>query len=247
MPDTRVPPPAPPPPPPPVPVPETRYPCPVCLGVKLSKVPIVSTQTLMLDRCQRCGGIWFDEGETARLRSFPLEGVRQKVRPAESVFKMSCHGCQALMERDADQCPVCSWNNVLECPVCAREMKRRRVEGLQLDFCTHCRGVWFDQIELAEIWNLRATPGERRSTDPGAIAGGIVEGGGDVAEILFWNADLVVWGAEAAFHGTRAVASGASHVVTAAPSALGGAVEATGDLAGTVFEAIAEIVGGIFS
>ena len=59
------------------------------------------------------------------------------------------------MYRDADGCPVCGWGNVLDCPACGRSLERRRVQGFHLDLCADCRGVWFDRIELAEIWNLK--------------------------------------------------------------------------------------------
>lgn len=229
-----------------MPEPETRYPCPVCLGVKLSKIRLVATAELTLDRCERCGGIWFDEGEVARLRGLRFQGARQKIQPADVVFRMSCHGCQALMDRNAGECPVCGWKNVLDCPVCARTMERRVVEGFHLDFCKPCRGVWFDQIELAEIWNMRAGATEGRESGVGAVAGGAAEVGADVAEILFWNPELAVWTGQAVVGGARMVASGVSHLVTEAPQALGGALEATGNLAGSVFEAIAEVVGAVF-
>jgi Zn-finger nucleic acid-binding protein len=233
-----------------MPEPEVRHPCPVCLGVKLTKVRLAAAGELTLDRCERCGGIWFDEGEVAHLRRLRVEGVREEIRPADAVFRMPCHSCRAVMERDAEKCPACGWGNEFDCPLCSRPMKRREVEGLHLDFCGACRGVWFDQIELAEIWNLRAESFDGRKTGAGPVMAGVAEVGAGVgagvAEILFWNPELAVWGGRAVVGGARVVASGLSQVAAAAPQAIGGAVEVGGKLAGTVFEAIADIVASIF-
>lgn len=229
--------------------PEVRYPCPVCLGVQLSKIPIPKAKPpLVLDRCQRCGGIWFDEGETTRLRNISLGGVRQRIKPSDKIFRMPCHSCQVLMDRNAEKCPACGWKNVLDCPVCTHAMSRRQIGGLHLDFCAPCRGVWFDQIELTEIWNLRVQAPEPKTRSDNGLAQGAAHVAADVGlEILFWHPELAVWAGEAVVAGTRGAASGIAHVATEAPEVIGVVAEATGDLAGTVFEVIADIVGSVFS
>lgn len=227
--------------------PEVRYPCPVCLGVKLSKVRLVAKPALTLDRCERCGGIWFDEGEVERLARLRVEGARRQIQPSTAAFSMSCHRCQALMDRNAETCSACGWKNVLECPVCSRTMERREVEGLHLDFCGKCRGVWFDQIELAEIWNLRLAAPERHKAGIGPVAAGIGRVSADVvADVLLWHPEVAVWGGRAAVGGARVVASGLANVAAEAPELIGGALKVTGDLAGTIFEAIADIVSSLF-
>ena len=50
---------------------ETRWPCPVCLGVKMEKTVVGKGEggpdSLTLDHCARCGGMWFELGEVQRL------------------------------------------------------------------------------------------------------------------------------------------------------------------------------------
>src|SRR5436853_562362 len=44
---------------------ESKMPCPVCLGVTMTKVTLGAggKNALTLDHCGRCGGIWFDGGD----------------------------------------------------------------------------------------------------------------------------------------------------------------------------------------
>jgi len=221
---------------------ETRHPCPVCLGVMMAKLRVVSGDELTVDRCERCGGVWFDAGEVTRLRTLrPVTQWRQ-IALGDDAWRMPCHGCQALMDRNAERCPACGWENAVDCPTCARPMTRRLVDGWHLDVCVHCRGVWFDRIELAGIWNLQADALEKRRASAGAL-GGAAESVAEVAaEVLIWNPGLVAIGAQAVGHGARAAVAVASH----APEVFGAVVEVTGDLAGKVFEVIAEIVGAVF-
>lgn len=233
--------PEPPPPPPPArpPAAEPRHPCPVCLGVKMKKLRLVSGDDLTVDRCERCGGVWFDAGEVARLRALRPVTEWRKIALGDDAYRMPCHSCQALMDRNAERCPACGWKNVLACPTCERPMTRRQVDGWHLDFCVHCRGVWFDRIELAGIWNLQADALEPRRVSAAKL-GQTASGAADVAaQILIWNPELAVFGARAAGH---VAATAAAH----APEVLGAVVKVTAELAGNVFEVIAEIVGSLF-
>ena len=225
---------------------EERRPCPVCLGVKLTKRNAAPAGELVLDRCERCGGIWFDAGEVMKLRNAQSPEAWRKVSLSAEAYKMSCHGCRALIDRNAARCPACGWRNVLGCPMCARPMERREVRGHHLDFCDLRHGVWFDRIELAEIWNLEVeAAAKRRSPVAWEAAGDAAYVGAEAMEFLLWNPDLAEAGARAVAGGARAVAMAASELAVDAPQILSGVVEATGDLAGGVFEAIFEIIGAI--
>jgi len=230
-----------------MPEPEERRPCPVCLGVKMTKRSAATGGELTLDRCDRCGGIWFDAGEVMKLRTMQSPEIWRKVMLADEDFKMSCHGCHQLMDRDADACPACGWGNALDCPVCTLPMDRREVSGLHLDFCTDRHGVWFDRIELAEIWNLQVEkkPAPRSSVS-WERAGDAAFVGAEALDFLLWNPNVAAAGARAVTGGARAVASVASDLAVDAPEVLSTVVEAAGDVAGGVFEAIFDVIGSIF-
>ena len=206
---------------------ETRWPCPVCIAVAMQKVHVDGEGgALTLDHCDRCGGLWFERGEVGRIAARPHDDLHRYV-PARAVApRPPCHGCGAPLDRDAARCPVCGTRNVLHCPQCDLAMERRERDGLVLDFCTKCHGVWFDHAEIAAIWRMNlAQAAERRGSrvgEAGAVAGDVM------VNAMFWTPDLVVMGGSAVVHGA------------------GAAAEVVGEAAAGVFETLVEIISSLF-
>lgn len=217
------------------PVLETRWPCPVCLGVVMSKTRLPDGD-LVLDHCGRCGGVWFDAGETAALRAARTRPAWVRLDPGDP-HRMRCHHCGALLSRHDDACGACGWKNRILCPSCARTMRRDTCAGVELDACAHCRGVWVDHDELAAVWNLKLEDAalRRGGTAPAAVGDGSLH----LVEILVWSPDVVAWGAIQA-------GRGAVQVAASAPEALGGAGEIAAEAAGSVFDLMVEIIAGLF-
>ncbi len=219
---------------------ETRWPCPVCLGVKMEKTSLGTgagdaSGPLTLDHCARCGGMWFELGEVQRLRSERPESLWARIPARDERHRAQCHACRAFVDRDAPECAACGAKTRLNCPACDTRMLQVRQSSLTLDVCKRCKGVWFDHHELEAIWELERDRLVARRGRDGAV-GRTAEAGADVLfETLFWAPDLVFVGAHVAGHAVAAAAE-------AAPAAL----DAVGDAAASVFEAILEIVGGIF-
>jgi len=219
---------------------EPRWPCPVCLGVKMEKATVVTQGDhgegeLTLDHCPRCGGMWFELGEVQRLRSEPPESLWTHVPTRAERHRAQCHACRAFLDRDEPECGACGAKARLNCPACDTTMLRARRSELTLDVCKQCKGVWFDHHELDEIWKLERNRFLAKRGG-GELARRKDDRGTDVLfETLFWTPDLVFLGAHAAGHGVAAAAE-------AAPAA----VEAVGEAAGGVFETIVEIVAGVF-
>lgn len=217
---------------------EARWPCPVCLGARMSKTAVAGAGDLVLDHCPRCGGVWFELGEVARLRAARARPLWTRIQQYPVPPRMRCHSCGASLSRHDAHCVACDWKNVLDCPSCARPMSHEEHEGVKLDLCRHCRGVWFDHDELAAIWNLRLDRTARRR--------GMADSAADVAaapvhlmEVLAYSPDAVVYGAYYAGRATLEVGA-------AAPDLVAGAAEAAGEVASSVFEVIVEIIAGLF-
>jgi hypothetical protein len=106
-------------------------------------------------------------------------------------------------------------------------MERRERDGLVLDLCRRCHGVWFDNAELTAIWRLKLTEttAARRG---GRVSDAAAVGGDMLLNAMFWSPDLVVYGG------------------MAAGQAVGAAAEVVGNAAGGVFEAVMEIISGLF-
>ncbi|HEX4914079.1 MAG TPA: zf-TFIIB domain-containing protein [Vicinamibacterales bacterium] len=208
---------------------ETRWPCPVCVGVMMEKTRIdAGTRSITLDYCPRCGGLWFDRGEVGQLSAQRHNAVHHLIIDPAKRVNPPCQGCGTPLDRNEEKCRVCRRRNVLACPVCDETMERRAHSGLVLDLCKRCHGVWFDNAELSAIWQLKLAEarGLTRRGGRGSEAAAI---GGDVLlNAMFWTPDLVLYGGMAAGH------------------AAGAAVEVVGSAAGGVFEAVMEIIAGLF-
>jgi Zn-finger nucleic acid-binding protein len=193
----------------------------------MEKLKPMREHELVLDYCRRCGGVWFDEGEVLALRNARPKGLGRTVTLRETAYQMPCHSCHTTVDRNALSCASCGWQNHLDCPVCQKTLERLERGDLTLDVCRSCRGVWFDNHELAQIWNMEI-----------------------LLDAFLWAPDLVFLSASGLAHGAGAVAGGAADVVGGGIGGVakvaGGAVEAAGDAAGSVFEAIAEIIGSLF-
>lgn len=211
---------------------ETRWPCPVCLGVKLEKLQI--GDELVLDHCPRCGGLWFELGEVQTLGGRRPDALWDTVEARSDVHRARCHSCRSFVERDADRCPVCDAKNRLDCPSCAETMKQVAHDNLVVDVCRRCEGIWFDHHELEAIWTLERDRLVARYRDQGKVAKVARDGSEVLLETLVWAPELVVYGAVAA-------GKVASAVLEAAP----GILEVLGDAAASVFETLVEIIAGI--
>ncbi|WP_419857470.1 zf-TFIIB domain-containing protein [Candidatus Palauibacter irciniicola] len=219
---------------------ETRWPCPVCLGTRMEKTSLGAgagdaAGPLTLDHCGRCGGMWFEFGEVQRLRSERPESLWARIPAREERHRAQCHACRAFVDRDAPKCAACGAKTRLNCPACDTRMLQVRQSSLTLDVCKRCKGVWFDHHELEAIWEMERDRLVARRGRDGAVARTADTGADVLFETLFWAPDLVFVGAHVAGHAVAAAAE-------AAPAAL----DTVGDAAASVFEAILEIVGGIF-
>ena len=210
---------------------ETRWPCPVCVGVAMEKAQLGGKAGgLTIDYCPRCGGLWFDRGEVGQLAQRAPAVIREFVTERGDRVRPPCQGCHAPLDRDAEKCPACGHHNVLDCPVCDRPMERRPHAGLVLDLCGKCHGVWFDNAELSAIWrmNVAAATTRAQSKVRGRGADAAAVGGDVLLTAMFWTPDLVLYGGMAAGH------------------AAGAAVEVVGSAAEGVFATIMEIISGLF-
>jgi Zn-finger nucleic acid-binding protein len=222
---------------------EPRYPCPVCLGVRLEKTRVGVRGELVLDSCRRCGGIWFELGEVQRLKRFRQQMLWDRVGLRDEPFRMQCHGCHIPMDRNAASCPTCGWRNTIDCPVCERPMEAQTHEGLRLDACRSCKGVWFDHVELAAIWSLAVDRAVQRRPSPTTTPAVVEDAGSVLLYTLAYSPDLVLYGARAAGYAVSTSAEALANAPEAAVGLIGGA----GEAAASVFEAVLDIISDLFS
>jgi uncharacterized protein len=60
--------------------------------------------------------------------------------------------------------------SVLTCPVCSGQMREMVREGVTIDTCTQCRGVWLDRGELEKLAGALAGPTASMVAAPALVA-----------------------------------------------------------------------------
>lgn len=98
--------------------------------------------TLELDACGRCGGVWLRADQADRAQALASRAHEELALKVERVTR-------PVGFREAAPIP---------CLECAAPMVRRVVSAVIVDTCSH--GTWFDRTELVAI--LRARSGEPR-------------------------------------------------------------------------------------
>lgn len=227
-----------------------RLPCPVCLGVAMDKCRPDPLHKLEVDRCSRCGGVWFERGEVQQLRALQRDTVTQ-VLNAYDLKPTVCHDCHAPLERNAQSCASCGWTNQLSCPSCAKRMKVETHTSLRLDVCHACNGVWFDHAELEALWTQAFDAAlHKRHLPPSHATDSVRHLASDVTlHMLLYAPDVVAHGVMSAAQiadVSAATLSGLPDAVAATPEAAGLIVESAAEAAESVFDVIVNIITGIF-
>ena len=109
--------------------------CPRC------EVPLVETrlEDLVLDKCERCGGVWIDVAEFDWVGIKSRDKVRRALTPQRGVEMSAANGEDRLV-----------------CPRCGKELLRVRSAedtGLLVEACLSCYGQWVDGDELDRAQN----------------------------------------------------------------------------------------------
>ncbi len=118
--------------------------CPVC-AVPLI---IVERDSIEVDYCINCHGLWFDEGEIELL--------------ADQA------GAEVDLAALANAAPSASSERYLRCPRCGKKMRKADLyEGAEIlivDFCPLQHGLWFDRGETGAFVR-RAERSENRAAE----------------------------------------------------------------------------------
>lgn len=94
----------------------------------------VEFKECIVDRCQRCQGMYFDKGEL------------------ESIFGLvDLYASVVLDEPEIDHVPDVEHFRNMPCPVDGALMNARSVGGVWLDICPTCSGIWVDGGEIAAL------------------------------------------------------------------------------------------------
>lgn len=106
---------------------ENRLKCPIDHKPLLKLV----IDNITIDYCRECCGIWLDSGELESL-------LDKRIECSEMVEKIALNEKQDRSSK--------------ECPACEKGLNKVDKEGIKVDICPSCRGVWLDGGEFALIY-----------------------------------------------------------------------------------------------
>ncbi|MEW6280775.1 MAG: zf-TFIIB domain-containing protein [Candidatus Eremiobacterota bacterium] len=101
--------------------------CPTCLV----EMRLVRFGDLEVDQCERCDGIWFDDGEPERFVTVASRGALEPI----------------FFDDPSDKVPP----GQRKCPRCNILMRVWEWGETHVDVCPECRGLWLDRWELQKI------------------------------------------------------------------------------------------------
>lgn len=107
--------------------------CPTCRNSMI----VVERESIELDYCTNCSGVWFDSGE--------LELMMERMELESS--KLQLANISALQEYKTPE-------KKRKCPICNRKMKKVTIgkePEVLVDVCLHGDGLWFDGNEVGQI------------------------------------------------------------------------------------------------
>ncbi|WP_005033220.1 zf-TFIIB domain-containing protein [Holophaga foetida] len=113
--------------------------CPKC-GMELLEF---CYQTIRIDQCSSCDGIWLDKGEleaVERAKKGMLLSEELNTRWIQARERLRAATPGELAERQA--------LSHQRCPRCHVELEEVQEHGVSVDRCTQCGGVWLDAGEI---------------------------------------------------------------------------------------------------
>ena len=94
-----------------------------------------------IDTCSSCHGLFLDKGELLRLTvNRPLHNITTKYLGVDSDSKLLCPSCGSIMDMES-------------------------IDGIEIDVCLQCNGVWLDSDELEKLKELESKDIEQLSPE----------------------------------------------------------------------------------
>jgi len=114
--------------------------CPEC-HTNMKEMKYTASSELIIDYCATCSGMWFDGGEMGELNKIAgnMDDVRLRISREVWNLRLSLHARSAL-----------------SCPKCMQKTLHtfNTSEGVTVDLCDKCKGMWMDRGETARAAEL---------------------------------------------------------------------------------------------
>ena len=150
----------------------------------------MTLDNVTIDFCPGCRGSWFDLNE--------LHNVYEQRQSASALLMPAfphlqrdpvlCAKCGTQNTRVHNVCARCKTPLDFLCPSCQRPLTSTHREGLMVDCCHSCKGVWLDGGELSSLFEQYSKSVQKRTTlndTPSATAGMALD-------MFIWAPDLYI-------------------------------------------------------
>ena len=99
-------------------------------------------ETIEIDFCNTCNGIWLDSGELEMIQEIKLNDYTAELKQDPDYI-----GKSILMAKSKDNISV-------KCPVCNESLERKEYgycSQIYVDSCINGHGIWLDKGELQDL------------------------------------------------------------------------------------------------
>ena len=131
--------------------------CPICERQALKPITV---QSVEIETCSRCGGLWFESG---KLQRFPDRPSAKALLPLAQHAPGRCRRAGHPVAQALMRCATCG-SPPAECPSCNLRLAMVLTPACAIDVCVRCEGVWLDAGEFEALRGMAgfATTSERR-------------------------------------------------------------------------------------
>ncbi len=111
-------------------------------SVPMVEIKYSPSLDIMIDYCRDCGAVWLDGNELDQLVAGSADPGSVKMKVARAMFELRKNANQPTL--------------TLACPNCNTQTLRafETSEGVTIDMCDDCKGMWFDKGEIATTVEL---------------------------------------------------------------------------------------------
>lgn len=115
------------------------------MNCPIDKVPLVRKvyeESIEIDTCEICSGVWLDKGELEKLQEIKINDYTEELKKIPDYI-----GKSLLLAKSKSR-------EEIDCPVCQRKLERREygfASLIMIDSCVNGHGLWLDKGELKDL------------------------------------------------------------------------------------------------
>ena len=136
--------------------------CLKCEDERLVKVHFIDDKDILLDRCDKCGGLWLDGGDLKSMsgkdgKKMPESGgdFSEFINDVYALVYQRDEAVNVHVNSDEQYVPIGGAKFIREtefqCPACTAKLNNYKSFGVNIEGCEQCGGVWLDKDELRKL------------------------------------------------------------------------------------------------